>query len=82
MTASSWLLVAFPALGALILLLAGKRAKAWGHLLGSATVTLAFVYGLILFFTANTGTTTDTKLYSWIPAGALQIDFGLRVRVS
>lgn len=79
MTASSWLLVALPALGALILLLAGKRAKAWGHLLGCATVTLAFVYGLILFFTANTGTTTDTKLYSWIPAGALQIDFGLRI---
>ncbi|MCR6485363.1 NADH-quinone oxidoreductase subunit L [Amycolatopsis sp. OK19-0408] len=79
MTASSWLLVALPALGALVLLLMGKRAKAWGHLLGTATVTLAFVYGLILFFTANTGTTTDTKLYSWIPAGALQIDFGLRV---
>jgi NADH-quinone oxidoreductase subunit L len=78
-TASSWLLVALPAFGALVLLLAGKRAKAWGHLLGTATVTLAFVYGLILFFTADTGTTTDTKLYSWIPAGALQIDFGLRV---
>jgi NADH-quinone oxidoreductase subunit L len=78
-TASSWLLVAFPALGALILLLAGKRAKAWGHLLGCATVTLAFVWGLILFFTADTGTTTDTKLYSWIPVGALQIDFGLRI---
>ncbi|UOX86711.1 NADH-quinone oxidoreductase subunit L [Amycolatopsis sp. FBCC-B4732] len=79
MTASSSLLVALPGLGALILLLAGKRAKAWGHLLGTATVTLAFVWGLILFFTANTGTTTDTKLYSWIPAGALQIDFGLRI---
>jgi NADH-quinone oxidoreductase subunit L len=78
-TASSWLLVALPALGALVLLLMGKRAKAWGHLLGCATVTLAFVYGLILFFTADTGTTTDTKLYSWIPAGALQIDFGLRI---
>ncbi|MEN3267380.1 MAG: NADH-quinone oxidoreductase subunit, partial [Pseudonocardia sp.] len=45
MTASSWLLVAFPALGALVLLLMGKHAKDWGHLLGCATVTLAFVYG-------------------------------------
>ncbi|WP_329052626.1 NADH-quinone oxidoreductase subunit L [Amycolatopsis sp. NBC_01488] len=79
MTASSWLLVALPALGALILLLAGKRAKAWGHLLGCATVTLAFVYGLILFFTANTSTATDTRLYSWIPVGQLQVDFGLRI---
>ncbi|MFD9959233.1 NADH-quinone oxidoreductase subunit L [Amycolatopsis sp. NPDC058986] len=79
MTASSWLLVAFPALGALILLLAGKRAKAWGHLLGCATVTLAFVYGVILFFAADTKSTVDTKLFSWIPVSALQVDFGLRV---
>ncbi|WP_439386016.1 NADH-quinone oxidoreductase subunit L [Amycolatopsis lexingtonensis] len=79
MTASSWLLVALPGLGALILLLAGKRAKAWGHLLGCATVTLAFVYGVILFFSADTGTTTDTKVYSWIPVGQLQVDFGLRI---
>jgi len=78
-TASSWLLVAFPALGALILLLAGKRAKAWGHILGCATVSLAFVYGVILFFTANGRSAVDTKLYSWIPAGALQVDFGLRI---
>ncbi|NBH11848.1 NADH-quinone oxidoreductase subunit L [Amycolatopsis sp. SID8362] len=79
MTASSWLLVALPALGALILLLAGKRAKAWGHLLGCATVTLAFIYGLILFFSANTSTATDVKVYSWIPVGQLQVDFGLRI---
>jgi NADH-quinone oxidoreductase subunit L len=78
-TASSWLLVALPALGALVLLLMGKRAKAWGHLLGTATVTLAFVWGLITFFSADGKATTDTKLYSWIPAGALQIDFGLRI---
>ena len=79
MTASSWLLVAFPALGALILLLAGKRAKAWGHILGCATVSLAFVYGVILFFAADTKSAVDTKLYSWIPVGSLQVDFGLRI---
>ena len=79
MTASSWLLVAFPALGALILLLAGKRAKAWGHILGCATVSLAFVYGVILFFAADGKSAVDTKLYSWIPVGALQVDFGLRI---
>nr|WP_166641677.1 NADH-quinone oxidoreductase subunit L [Amycolatopsis sp. SID8362] len=73
------MLVALPALGALILLLAGKRAKAWGHLLGCATVTLAFIYGLILFFSANTSTATDVKVYSWIPVGQLQVDFGLRI---
>ncbi|WP_409489903.1 NADH-quinone oxidoreductase subunit L [Amycolatopsis sp. cmx-11-12] len=79
MTASSWLLVAFPALGALVLLLAGKRARPWGHLLGSATVSLSFVYGLILFFTADTKNIADVKLFSWIPVSALQVDFGLRI---
>ncbi|MYW94046.1 NADH-quinone oxidoreductase subunit L [Amycolatopsis rubida] len=79
MTASSWLLVALPALGALVLLLSGKRAKAWGHLLGSATVTLAFVYAVILFFSTDSHSVTDTKVYSWIPVTQLQVDFGLRI---
>ncbi|WP_043836109.1 NADH-quinone oxidoreductase subunit L [Amycolatopsis sp. La24] len=79
MTASSWLLVALPALGALVLLLSGKRAKAWGHLLGCATVTLAFVYAVILFFSTDSGSVTDTKVYSWIPVTQLQVDFGLRI---
>ncbi|GAA3553816.1 NADH-quinone oxidoreductase subunit L [Amycolatopsis ultiminotia] len=79
MTASSWLLVALPALGALILLLSGKRARAWGHLLGTATVALAFVYGVLLFFATNSDATVDTKVFSWIPVGQLQVDFGLRI---
>ncbi|MFB9929429.1 NADH-quinone oxidoreductase subunit L [Amycolatopsis halotolerans] len=79
MTASSWLLVALPALGALVLLLSGKRAKAWGHLLGCATVTLAFVYAVILFFSTDSHSVTDTKIYSWIPVTQLQVDFGLRI---
>jgi NADH-quinone oxidoreductase subunit L len=78
-TASSWLLVAFPALGALVLLLGGKRTNSWGHLLGVGTVALSFVYAVILFFAADGKATVDTKLFSWIPAGSLQVDFGLRV---
>jgi NADH-quinone oxidoreductase subunit L len=78
-TASSWLLVAFPALGALILLVGGKRTDGWGHLLGCATVIASFVFGLLLFFTADGKATVDTKLFSWIPVGALQVEFGLRI---
>ncbi len=33
MIALSWLLVAFPALGALVLLVGGNRTNAWGHVL-------------------------------------------------
>ncbi|QFU94144.1 NADH-quinone oxidoreductase subunit L [Amycolatopsis sp. YIM 10] len=79
MIASSWLLVAFPALGALILLVGGKRTDAWGHLLGTATVALSFVYGLVLFFANSFDTPSDVKLFSWIPVNELQVDFGLRM---
>ncbi|MEU3273772.1 NADH-quinone oxidoreductase subunit L [Saccharomonospora sp. NPDC006951] len=79
MMASSWLLVAFPALGALILLVGGNRTNAWGHLLGCATVIASFVYGLALFFGNSFEQATDTTVYSWIPVEALQVDFGLRI---
>ncbi|MGC7093803.1 NADH-quinone oxidoreductase subunit L [Amycolatopsis lurida] len=79
MIASSWLLVAFPALGALILLVGGRRTDAWGHLLGTATVALSFVYGLVLFFANSFDTPSDVKLFSWIPVNELQVDFGLRM---
>ena len=79
MTASSWLLVAFPALGALVLLLGGKRTNAIGHLVGTAAVGLSFVYAVVLFFAADGKATVDTKLFSWIPVGALQVDFGIRI---
>src|SRR5215217_1903212 len=83
MIATSWLLVAFPALGALILLVGGKRTDRWGHLLGCATVALSFVYGLVLFFAlvakSSVQRVEDVKLFSWIPVNALQVDFGLRI---
>ncbi len=43
----AWLLVALPAAGALVLFLAGRRADAWGHLVGVFTVIAAFVVGVI-----------------------------------
>ncbi|MPZ00865.1 MAG: NADH-quinone oxidoreductase subunit L [Actinophytocola sp.] len=78
MIASSWLLVAFPALGALILLAGGRRTDAWGHLLGCATVLASFAYGVALFF-ATDGKPQDTTLYSWMPVDDLQVDLGLRI---
>ncbi|WP_425441975.1 NADH-quinone oxidoreductase subunit L [Saccharopolyspora flava] len=79
----AWLLVAFPLVGAAILLLAGRRANAWGHLLGSAAVIASFAYGLWLF-TSVAGSpegeqVRELHLFSWIPVNALQVDFGLRL---
>src|ERR1700759_732499 len=80
---SAWLLLALPLIGAIVLLLAGRAANKWGHLLGCATVILAFVYGLILFFDsigkAAADRVTELHLFSWIPVQALQVDFGLRL---
>ena len=45
-----WLLVAIPLASAAVLLLLGKRADKWGHLLGVAAVAASFVLGLIFFF--------------------------------
>jgi NADH-quinone oxidoreductase subunit L len=78
---NAWVLVALPLLGAAVLLLAGRRANGWGHLLGCATVLAAFGYGLALFASSASAPnpTSELHLFSWIPVGALQVDFGLRM---
>jgi NADH-quinone oxidoreductase subunit L len=80
---SAWLLLALPALGAVVLLVGGRRTDGWGHLLGCATIAAAFVWGVVLFFHA-TSLPADQRvqnlhLYSWIPVNQLQVDFGLRL---
>ncbi|WP_192909401.1 NADH-quinone oxidoreductase subunit L [Gandjariella thermophila] len=79
----AWVLLALPSLGALVLLVGGRRTDAWGHLLGCATVIAAFCYGLALFL-STTGLPPESRvqdlhLYSWLPVNALQVDFGLRI---
>lgn len=79
----AWLLLALPAFGALVLLVGGKRTDKWGHLLGCATVIAAFAYGVALFFDtvalAPDARTTEVHLFDWIPVGALDVEFGLRL---
>jgi NADH-quinone oxidoreductase subunit L len=78
-----WLLVALPAAGALVLFLAGRRANAWGHILGVLTVVAAFVVGLVIFVqTAGLPAaerTRELSLYDWISVAGLNVDFGLRL---
>ena len=79
----AWLLFALPALGALVLFVAGRRADAWGHLLGVLTVVASFVVGLVIFFETvaldPAQRTREVSLYDWISVGALHVDFGLRL---
>ena len=74
-----WLLIALPAAGALFLLLAGKRANAWGHLIGTATPILSFALGLFLLF-ALLGADTRAQnldMFTWSASGELNIVAGL-----
>jgi NADH-quinone oxidoreductase subunit L len=80
---SAWLLIALPALGALVLLVGGRRTNAWGHLFGIATVVGAFAYGIALFFDttslADGERVREASLFSWIHVNQLNVDFGLRI---
>jgi NADH-quinone oxidoreductase subunit L len=78
---AAWLLVALPLAGAVILLLGGKRTNSWGHLVGVAMPVLAFVYGLIAFFTMlgyhAADRSRDIHLYQWISVGKFNVNIGL-----
>jgi NADH-quinone oxidoreductase subunit L len=76
-----WVIVALPALSAAILLLAGKAADAWGHLLGCASVLTSFVLGLVMFVQMlglpAEEQTFNQSLFEWVSAGSWQVEMGL-----
>ena len=78
--ASVWLLVAIPLASAAVLLLLGRRADRWGHLLGCASVGVAFVLGLSYFFTLRgmDAKAVQLTLFEFIPVEQLQVDVALR----
>ncbi|MGH3293741.1 MAG: NADH-quinone oxidoreductase subunit L [Trebonia sp.] len=77
----SWLLLAFPAFGAAVLLLGGRRTNNWGHLLGVLMSLASFVYGVIAFFAllgqSGAGRSQDLHMYSWIPVNGFQANIGV-----
>jgi NADH-quinone oxidoreductase subunit L len=83
MTHLIWLLVALPAAGAAILLVGGRRTDAWGHLLGCATPLASFGVGLTLLSDMlgrhGDARTIVQNLFTWIPVGSLQVDFGMQI---
>src|ERR1700712_6051650 len=78
----AWLLVPLPALSAAVLLIAGKRADKWGHLLGALVPVVLFVYAVILFFSikgesgAGSNRERNLNLFTWMPVGRLQVHAG------
>jgi NADH-quinone oxidoreductase subunit L len=79
--AASWLLIALPLAGAAVLLLGGRRTDRWGHLLGTATVVVSFVLGLLctlqLAGLEEDGRSVGVDLFTFMSAGDLDVRTGL-----
>ena len=78
-----WVLPALPLAGAAILLLGGRRTDRWGHLLGCLMALASFAFGVVLF-SDMLGSPGDDRsmtqtLFTWVPVGELQVDFGLQL---
>ncbi len=79
----SWLLIAFPLLGALLLLVGGRRTNSFGPGLATGLSWASFGIGAAVFFDMIGRPTAERAqqltLYSWIPTGPLQLDAGIFV---
>ena len=79
----AWLLLLLPVLGAVVLLVGGRRLDRIGHILGCATVLAAFVLGLVIFFATLGADASDRthslQLFSWFTSGSLQVNLDLRL---
>jgi NADH-quinone oxidoreductase subunit L len=80
-----WLVVALPALGAVVLLVGGPLTRGamdkWGHLLGVALPVGSFLISLVLFFQllgrADDDRQVSQHLFTWFEAGSLKVNFDL-----
>jgi len=82
-TATLWLLPVLPLAAASILLLTGRFADAWGHILATLTALTSFVVAVIAFV-GMLGRAVDERAitlnaFSWVPVDGLQVDFGLQL---
>ncbi|WP_243738155.1 NADH-quinone oxidoreductase subunit L [Cellulomonas shaoxiangyii] len=80
--AAAWLVVV-PLVSAAVLLLLGRRADRWGHWLGVLASAASFVVALVvtlgLLGLPAGQRVQDVTLGTWVDAGALTVDAGLRV---
>jgi NADH-quinone oxidoreductase subunit L len=77
----AWLLVALPALSAAVLLLAGRWADKWAHIVGALVPVVLFVYTVLLFFSIRSQSVREINLnlFSWIPVNSFQVNVGFLI---
>jgi NADH-quinone oxidoreductase subunit L len=82
-TAYAWLLIVFPALGALVLLVGGRRTDRFGPVLAVCLSWASFVVGLVIVVQmvgrSDKARPMHITLYDWLPAGQFQLSAGLLV---
>ena len=74
-------LIALPLLSSALLLLLGKRADKWGHLLATTVSASAFAIGAVEFFAMQGRDVLDRpvtqKIFTWISVGNFNVDASL-----
>ncbi len=73
------LIIVIPALSAAVLLLGGRLADSWGHLLGTAAPLVSFVLGLVAFsrLSGDDGEALTEHVFTWIDVAQFQVEFDL-----
>ena len=81
MLSVSWLLIALPLLSFFVLMLAGRRADAWGHWAGVGVSGATAIIGIVAFFQMIGRGAADraesVHLFTWFSGGELHLDAGL-----
>ena len=76
----AWL-IALPLFSSAILLLIGKRANSWGHVMAYIVSASTFTIGLVEFFAMQSRSAENRavtqKLFTWISVGSLNVDAAL-----
>ncbi len=83
MFANAWWMIAAPLLVSAILLLAGRVADKWGHLLAVAAVVFSFSIAACLFGEmlgrGAEERAVDAPLFTWFKAGPFTFDVGFQI---
>ncbi|WP_207391363.1 NADH-quinone oxidoreductase subunit L [Streptomonospora litoralis] len=79
--ANSWLLIAFPLVGAAILLIGGRRTDGWGHWLGTALPLASFGWAMAALFEilgrAAAERSFSVPVYTWFSVGGFDAEVSL-----
>ncbi|HEX5016111.1 MAG TPA: NADH-quinone oxidoreductase subunit L [Actinomycetes bacterium] len=79
----TWVLIALPLLGAIVLLAGGRRTNRVGPVLATSLVGVSFVIGFIQFLTMLSEPSDERafvqSLFEWAPIGSFSVDVGFQL---